>query len=61
LEFQDIDDPSFAMRVVGPGCEILAQKKQIPGRLRHGMNNRDFIGVYQTATGFTSHSGSPPD
>jgi hypothetical protein len=61
LEFQDIDDPNFAMGVLGPGCEILAQKKQIPGRLCHGMNNGDFVGVYQTATGFTRHRSSPPD
>jgi hypothetical protein len=61
LEFQDIDDPNFAMGVLGPGCEILAQEKQIPGRLCHGMNNGDFVGVYQTATGFTRHESSPPD
>jgi hypothetical protein len=24
LEFQDIDDPNFAMGVAGTGCEILA-------------------------------------
>ena len=61
LEFQDIKDPIFSMGVAGPGGEVLAKKKQIPGSLCHGMSDGDFVGINQTATGFTGQSGSPPD